>query len=132
GRRGWGGGGCGGAYSSLGRFRPPPAISGPRARSYRRPPYRDAVDADRRQADAHRHGLAVLAAGAHTLVELQVVADAGDPRERLRAVADQGGALDRRRDLSVLDQVGLARREHELAVRDVHLTAAQRPALHPL
>src|SRR5262245_20677553 len=102
------------------------AIFGPRASSYRRSSDGDAVDADRRQADAHRHGLAVLAAGAHALVELQVVADAGDPRERLRAVADQRGALDRRRDLSVLDQVGLARREHELAVRDVHLTAAER------
>src|SRR2546427_4846198 len=39
--------------------------------SYRGAADRDAVDADRREPDAHRHGLAVLAARPNTLVELQ-------------------------------------------------------------
>src|SRR5262245_47756002 len=90
------------AYLSQGDLRAPLAIHGLRVRSYRRSPYGDSVDPDRRQADADRHGLAVLAAGAHTLVELQVVADPRHARERLRAVADQGRALHRRGDPPVL------------------------------
>ena len=41
------------------------------------------------------HRLAVLAAGAHALVELEIVADPAHPRERLGPVADQGRALHR-------------------------------------
>ncbi len=49
-----------------------------------------------------------------------------DPRQRVRPVADQRRALDRRADLAVLDQVGLGAGEHELARGDVHLPAAER------
>ena len=55
----------------------------------------------------HRHALAVVAAGAHAGVELEVVADHADLLQHVRPVADQGRALDRRPDLAVLDQVGL-------------------------
>src|SRR4029453_17183851 len=89
-----------------------------RMRSDLRPADRHAVDADGRQSHADRDGLAVFAAGAHALVELEVVADAAHAGERFRSVADQGRALDRAGDAAVLDQVGLARREHEAAVGD--------------
>ena len=46
-------------------------------------------------------------------------------RERVGPVADQGGALHRLRHLAVLDQIGLAGGEDELAARDVHLSAAE-------
>ena len=42
-----------------------------------------------------------------------------------RPVADQHGALDRRGDLAVLDQIGLGALEHELARGDVDLAAAE-------
>src|SRR5881628_758479 len=96
-----------------------------RPASYGRSADGDAVDADRREPDAHRHGLAVLAARPNTLVELQVATDTRDAREGLGAVPDQRRPFDRRRDASVLDQVRLARREDELPVRDVHLAAAE-------
>ena len=76
-----------------------------------------AVDAQGRLADAHRHALAFLAAGADAGVELHVVADHGHARERIGAVADDGRALDRVLDLAVFDPVGFAGREHELAAR---------------
>ena len=46
-------------------------------------------------------------------------------RQHIRSVADQRRALDRRAEPAVLDQVGLARREHELAGGDVDLAAAE-------
>src|SRR2546428_12948897 len=67
----------------------PPAPERSDPASYRGAADCDAVDANRREADAHRHGLAVLAAGPPALVELQVAADARDAREGLGAVADQ-------------------------------------------
>ena len=48
-----------------------------------------------------------------------------DARQRIRAGADQRGALDRHGDLAVLDQIGLGAGEHELAGGDVHLAAAE-------
>src|SRR5881296_992604 len=60
----------------------------------------DAVDADRREPDTHRHGLAVLAARPNTLVELQVATDTRDAREGLGTVPDQRRPFDRRRDAS--------------------------------
>src|SRR5207245_9173051 len=84
----------------------------------------DAIDASGRHPHAYGDGLAVLAARAHALVELEVVADTAHPRQRVGAIADEGGALDRLRDLTVLDQVSLAGREDELAVGDVDLPAA--------
>ena len=83
------------------------------------------VDPDGGQSDADGHRLAVLAAGADTFVHLEVIADAAHPRERIGPVADERGALDRPGDLAVLDQVGLARREDELAARDVDLPAPE-------
>src|ERR1700728_2402973 len=83
------------------------------------------IDAQRRLAHAHRHALAVLAAGADAIVELQVVADHGHARQHVRTVADQGRALQRRADAAVLDGVSLARRKYELAGGDVHLAAAE-------
>src|SRR5690606_14633821 len=84
-----------------------------------------ALDQQGRLADADRHALAVLAAGADAGVERHVVADHGDLGQHVGAVADQGRALDRAADLAVLDQIGLGRREHELAARDVNLAAAE-------
>ena len=56
----------------------------------------EAVDAERRETDADRDRLAVLAAGADALVELQVGADARDAGKDVGSVADQGGTLHRR------------------------------------
>src|SRR5262249_39756277 len=72
----------------------------------------EAFDEQRRLADAHRHSLALLAAGADAGVELEVVADHPHLRERARSVADQRRAFDRRADLAVLDEVRLGAREH--------------------
>src|SRR6478672_8555806 len=79
------------------------------------------IDLQRRLADAHGNGLAVLAAYPDAGVEFEVVADHRDLVHDFGAVADQRGALDRPRDLAVLDEVGLAGREHELAAGDVDL-----------
>src|SRR5579863_6272945 len=85
----------------------------------------DAVDAQRRLADADRHALAVLAAGADAVIERQIVADHGDAVQVGRSVADQHGALDRRADFAVLDAIGLGALEHVFAGRDVDLAAAE-------
>lgn len=90
-----------------------------------RTPYRQSIHLQGRLSHAHRHALPVLAAGADAGVEFEVVAHHADAGQDVRAVADQGGALDRAGDPAVLDQVRLARREHELAGGDVHLTAAE-------
>src|SRR5690606_10972857 len=89
------------------------------------PAHGDLRDQQRRLAHAHRHALAVLAAGAHALVQRQVVANHRHPLHGLRPVADQGRALDRRGDAAVLDQVGLGRREHVFAAGDVDLAATE-------
>ena len=54
-----------------------------------------------------------------------------DAREHVGAVADQRRALHRRGDPAVLDQVGLAGREDELAAGDVDLAAAERHRVEP-
>src|ERR1700691_330219 len=86
---------------------------------------RDCVDPNRRQSHAHRHRLAVLAAYANARVEFEVVTHHRDTSEHVGAVADERRALDRTSHLAVLDQVGLGSREHELAVGDVDLAAAE-------
>src|ERR1700678_4123939 len=93
--------------------------------SSRRAADRQAFHAQRRLADTYRHRLAVLPASADARVELHVVADHGDLGHGHRAVADQRGAFDGRAHLAVLDQVALGTGEHELAGRDVDLTAAE-------
>src|ERR1700712_1223906 len=70
------------------------------------PPHCDALHPQRRLADADRHALAVLAAGADAGIELKIVADHGDAMQVGRAVADQHRALQRRADPAVLDLVG--------------------------
>src|SRR5271155_2088122 len=86
---------------------------------------RNAVDAQGRLADADRHALAVLAAGADAVVERKIVADHGDAVQVGRSVADQHGALDRCADLAVLDAIGLGALEHVFARSDVDLAAAE-------
>src|SRR5581483_12483197 len=54
-----------------------------------------AVHLDGWDADADGNCLAVLAAGADSLVELQVVTHHGDTGEHVRPVTDQGAALQR-------------------------------------
>src|ERR1700730_14982704 len=85
----------------------------------------ECVDAQRRLTDPHGNALAVLAAGADAIVELQVVADHRDAREHVRAVADERGALERSGDPTVLARARRARGEHELPRGDVHLAAAE-------
>src|SRR5262245_2293793 len=71
------------------------------------PADRDAVHTQGGLADAYRHALAVLAAGADARIELEIVADHRNPVEVGRSVADQHGSLQRLRQLAVLDLVGL-------------------------
>src|SRR5512144_42925 len=86
---------------------------------------RHPVDPQRRLPDAHGHALPILAAHADTLVELQIVADHRHMLEYFGSRSDQRRALDGPRDTAVFDQVRLAGRERELAVRDVDLAAAE-------
>src|SRR5262249_15534632 len=78
----------------------------------------EAVHPQGRLADADRHTLAVLAAGADPVVEAEVVADHRDLGQRVRAIADQGRALDRGTDFAVLDQVCFRCGEDEFAAGD--------------
>ena len=68
----------------------------------------------RRLADADRHALAVLAAGADSRIERKIVPDHGDAVQVGRPVADQHRALQGCPDLAVLDLVGLGALEHIL------------------
>src|SRR6187200_3268442 len=84
-----------------------------------------AADEDRRQANAHGHPLAVLAAVAHARVERHVVADGADLLQGSGAVADQRRALHRGADHAVLHPIRFRAGEDELAVGDVDLAAAE-------
>src|SRR5690606_39016018 len=79
----------------------------------------------RRLSDADGYALAFLAAGADAVVELEIVAHHGHARQHVRSIADERGALHGRTEPAVLDEIRFARREHELAGRDVHLAAAE-------
>src|SRR6185312_14307666 len=83
------------------------------------------VDAQRRLADADRYVLPFLAAGAHTLVELQVVADHAHARQHVGSVADERRPFERCSEAAILDRIGLARGEDEFPGSDVHLSAAE-------
>src|SRR5580698_11179202 len=72
----------------------------------------DAIHPQRRLADADRHALAVLAAGADAVVEREIVTDHSHAMHVSRPIADQHGALDRCADFAVLDLVGLSALEH--------------------
>src|SRR5205823_9483566 len=73
----------------------------------------------------NRNALPFLATGAHAVIEPQVVADQRHASEHIGAVADERGAFQRSAEAPVLDRVGFARREYELAGGDVHLPAAE-------
>src|SRR5262245_41985696 len=85
----------------------------------------EAVDAQGGLTDADGHALSFLATHADALVEREVASHHAHAREHVRTVTDERGALDRTRHFAVLDEIGLARAEHELARRDVDLTAAE-------
>src|SRR6185295_20023116 len=89
------------------------------------PADRDGVHAQGGLADADRHPLAVLAAGADTGIEREVVADHADAIEVGRPVADQHGALERAAELAAVDLVGFRHLEHVFARLDVDLAAAE-------
>src|SRR5688572_3033455 len=61
-----------------------------------RPADRHARDEDGRDADADGHRLPVLAAGPAAVAELEVVADGGDLRQDVGAVADEVDVADGR------------------------------------
>src|SRR6266446_3238979 len=98
-----------------------PGKSGPSASAA----HGDAVEPQGRLADAHRHALAVLAAGADAGIELEIVAHHADAPQIGRAIADQHGTLERSPELAVLDPVGLGDLEHVFARGDVDLPAAE-------
>src|ERR1700757_4074795 len=85
----------------------------------------EAVDPERGLTHADGNALPILATGADSIVELEVVADHRDARENIRAIADQGRTLQRCADAALLDGVGLARGEHELSGGDVDLASAE-------
>src|SRR5690349_25116393 len=86
---------------------------------------RDLLHPQRRLADADRHALAVLAAGADAGIEREIVAHHGNAMQIGRSVADQHRALERRADLAVLDLIGLGALEDVFARGDVDLSAAE-------
>ena len=57
----------------------------------------EGINLERRLPDADGHALALFAAHAHALVELEVVSDHADAREHIGTVADQRRAFDRAR-----------------------------------
>src|SRR5262245_10889864 len=71
--------------------------------------HRHAIDPDGRQTDPDGDGLPVFATGTDTLVELEIPADPAHAGQRIGSVADQGGAVHRRGEAPVLDQIGFAR-----------------------
>src|SRR6056297_3342156 len=90
-----------------------------------RPANRQPTDHHRGLPDANRHPLARFAAIAHARIKRHVIAKRADLLKRGGPVADQRGTFHRRADLAVFHAVGLGAREHELAVGDIHLTAAK-------
>ena len=90
-----------------------------------RSPDGHAVDAHGRNAHAHRHALAFLAADADAFVELQIVAHHADVLHRFGTVADQRRVAHRPRELAVFDQIAFRRGEDEVAARDIDLAAAE-------
>src|SRR5574338_674698 len=82
-------------------------------------------DVERGLSDTDWDALSALAAGADAIIELEVVADHFDPRQRARTIANKRRALDRIFDRAVLDVVGLGALEDELAGGDVDLSASE-------
>jgi hypothetical protein len=78
---------------------------------------REIVDAQRGLTNAHRHALALFAAGADAIVEFQIVADHRHAGQHVRTVADQRRAFDRRTDPTVFDEVRLGGRRTRIYPR---------------
>src|SRR4029077_20595180 len=93
--------------------------------------YRESIYLDRRNANADWNGLTVFAAGSDAFVELQVVAHHRNPRQHIRAIANQRRPFDGRRDLPTFNHVGFRGREYKLAVGDVDLAAAEVYRIYP-
>src|SRR5690606_30841252 len=72
-----------------------------------------ALDQHGRLPDADGDALTGLAAGADTGIERHVIADRAHLFKRLATRADQRCALDRRRQLAILDEIGLRAAEDE-------------------
>src|SRR5262249_36508065 len=87
--------------------------------------HRDAIHAQRWLANADRHALTILATGADSRIEREVVADHCDAMKVGRSVADQHHAFQRCAELAVLDAIGLGALEHVFARGDVDLAAAE-------
>src|SRR6266404_9678300 len=89
-----------------------------------------AINFNCRDSYADGNGLSIFAAGSDAFIEFQIVADHRNPRQHIGSVADQGCALYGGGDLSVFDEIGFRRRENELTVRDVDLSAAEVHRVH--
>ena len=59
------------------------------------------------------------------------MADHGNLLEHVGPAPDEGRPFDRLRHVAILDQIGFTRRKYELAVRDIHLPAAERHGIQP-
>ena len=85
-------------------------------------------------ANANRHALALLAASTNAGIKCHVIGDHADLGQRIRPIANERGALHRRADLAVFNQVGFRCAEDEFAGGDIHLPAAEihriKAALH--
>src|SRR5215469_16887111 len=88
-------------------------------------PDRQILHLEGRLTHTHRDALAILATRPNPIIQLQIVADHGDTGQHVRSVADERGALQGRADAAVLDGIGLAGGEDELARGDVDLAAAE-------
>jgi len=76
---------------------------------FRRAAYGETINFDGRNSNSDRDRLTVLAAGAYTFIEFQVITYHGDPSQHVRAVADQCCALDWCGNLAVFDEIRLGR-----------------------
>ena len=83
-------------------------------------------------SNTDRPPLACLAAIPNAGITRHVIADAADLLQRCCAISDQGRAFHWGAHCSVLDAVRFGAAEDELAIRDVHLTAAKVDRINPI
>ena len=100
-------------------------VDGWRSLPLGRPTHRQPLNTQRRLADADGHALAFFTADADAFVERHVVTDHGDFGERVGPVANQRSALDRVHQFAVFDLPCFIHGEHEFAVGDIDLAAAE-------
>src|SRR5712692_3171448 len=87
--------------------------------------YGEAIDLDGRDANAYGHRLSIFAAGTDAFVELKVITHHGNAGQHVWSVANQGCALNRSRDLAVLNHVCLRGRESKFPIGNVDLAPAE-------